>query len=100
MEDAGGGEDDAAGFDEAVLAVAGDFEPTVADEEKLGVGVAMGRVRHLAGREGGLVDFDVLACGEIAADDGAAVAAVGRVDYGQGVEGEEPGVAESWLGVR
>jgi hypothetical protein len=94
VEDVGGGEDDIARAGGLGDAVVEELKLARADEQQLGVGVAMRRVRHLAGGEHGLVNLDELARGEGAGEDMAAAAAVGVVGDGERVVGEDDGLGE------
>jgi len=96
--DVGGGEDDVAGAGGLGDAVVEELELAGADEEQLGVAVMVGRVGHLAGGQGGLVDLDELAGGEGAGEDGAGGAAVGVVLNGELAVGEDDGLGELAVG--
>jgi hypothetical protein len=97
VQDAGRGEDDAARFDQAVLEVTCDLQSAIADQEKLGVRMAVRWVRHLAGRERGLVHFDILARSEIAVDHRPGLAAVRGRLWRERVERKEPGMNQLWF---
>jgi hypothetical protein len=87
VEGVGGGEEDAAGADAFELAVVVELDGALADHDEFGVDVTVGRVGHVAGEEGGLVELDGLAGGENAAGDGAGFA-VGGGDDGEVLEAE------------
>jgi hypothetical protein len=94
----GCGEDYGSGADEGGLSFGGYLEFAFADHHELGVAVAVGRVGHLAGGQGGFVGFDVFASGEGSVDDGAAGSAVGGGLHGELVVGEDLGVRQGGLG--
>jgi hypothetical protein len=76
MQNGGRCEDHASGLNDAALPVADDLELAVADKEELGVGVAVGRMRHLTRWQGRFMDFDELAGGEVAVKNGTRLEAV------------------------
>ena len=77
MHHVGGCEDDAARAYWFGFAVVEVFEVSGLDEENLGVGMLVGRVRHLAGGQHRLVDLEVLAGLDDSGHDRALFATVG-----------------------
>ena len=99
VEFAGGGVGDSAGAEVFGLAFEDELEGAFADEHEFGMDVAVGGVGHLAGEEGGFVEFDDFAGGEAAAEDGAGGGAAGGVAEGEFVVFEDAGVEiEGWDG--
>ena len=89
MEFAGGGVGDTAGAEVLGFAFEDELEGSFADEHEFGVAMAVGGVGHLAGEEGGFVEFDDFAGGEAAVEDGAGGGAAGRVADGEFVVFED-----------
>jgi hypothetical protein len=90
----GGDEDDSSGADVLGFAVVLEGDGAFADEDDVGLAMLVGGVGDAAGEGGGAMDLDGLAGSEDAVKDGAGLAAVGILPYGEFVVGEDPGGIE------